>query len=167
MKNTDNGAKNRMAPVFGNFTDSMPSCVACLVLATLLFTMAVGTITDVTTTPMDAPITAAAATEETALGPIAPTPAAEAMPPAGTVKTKASKTEFAVRPNAVPAEPIVEAAPDRATAVDPAVVDVDLAEVNNPKNKKNDYRDPSKRMAERPSALQYLFGKFPTPALPW
>lgn len=163
----DNGAKTRMAAVFGNFTESTPSSAAFLVLATLLFTMGVGMITEGTTTPTAAPITEAARMAETAMEPTAPITATAVPPPPGVVKTKASKTEFAVKPKGAPAEPVEEVAADRATAVAPAAGDVDLAEVNKLKTKQDDYRDPSERMVERPSALQYIFGQFPTPIIPW
>lgn len=158
-----------MARVFGNFTESTPSSAAFLVLATLLFTMGVGMITDGTTIPTDE-LTTETVMAETATEPIVrTTETAVALQP-GVTKTKASKTAFEARPKGALAEPVEaveEVAADRATAVAPAVEDVDLAAVNNLKTKQDDYRDPSERMAEQPSALQYIFGQFPTPIIPW
>lgn len=156
-----------MAPAFGNSMANMPFSAVCLVLVTLLFTMGAGMITDGIITPTAEPITAKAQTVETGMEPIAPITRAEVKPQPGVVKTKTLKTKSAVESKEAPAELAKEVVPDHATAVDPAVADVDLAVVNNPKTKQNDYRDPQQRMGQRPSPLQYLFGKFPTPTLPW
>ena len=167
MKNTDNGANNRMAAAFGSFTESTPSSAVFWVLATLLFTTGVGTITVATITPTDAPITVPLAAEEaTDLELPAATTAAEAPLRPGTVKTKVSKTESAAGYKEVPAA-VEPAEVDRATGVDPAAVDVDLEEVNKLKKERHDYRDISKRMDERSPSLWHLFGKFPNPPLPW
>jgi hypothetical protein len=164
MKNTDNGAKTQMAPAFGNFTDSMPSSALFWVLATLLFTTGVGTITVGTITPADALITEMAVTAVDASEPAEATLTAAAPHQPGPAKTKALKTEYAVESSEAAAEP---AAPARATAVDQVVEAADLAEVNNLKKKDHDNRISKQRMDERSSSLWHLFGQFPHPPIPW